>query len=81
MWVIQNDHLFSLPDTAPLPPGSAQISLPDDFLMNHRAYKIQNGAITKRTPKEMQAASKKKVPPLTDEEILRLRAAIHKGTI
>ena len=60
MWVIQHDRLFSVPDTAPLPPGSTQLSLPDT-LQNHRAYKIQNGAVVKRTAKEMQAAAKKKV--------------------
>src|SRR5262245_19582172 len=68
MWVIRNDNLFSLPDTATLPPNSSRVDLPEDFLANPRAYKVEGGKIVKLTAKETKAAAAKKEaqePPLT----------------
>ena len=77
MWVIHEDILLSMPDTAPLPPNGKRVDLPDDFLANPRTYKIEGGAIVKRAPTDI----KKPTPSLTADEVLRVRAAIEKGAI
>ena len=41
MWVIHQDILLSMPDAAPLPPNGKRVDLPDDFLANPRAYKVE----------------------------------------
>jgi hypothetical protein len=79
MWVIHQDILLSMPDAAPLPPNGKRVDLPDDFLANPRAYKIEGGAIVKRVPTEMKTSKPK--PILTADEVLRVRAAIEKGVI
>jgi len=79
MWVIHEDILLSIPDTAPLPPNGKRVDLPGDFLTNPRAYKIEGGAIVKRTPTDVKASKPK--PILTADEVLRVRAAIEKGVI
>ena len=77
MWVIHQDILLSMPDAAPLPPNGKRVDLPDDFLANPRAYKVEGGAIVKRAPTDI----KKPKPTLTADEVLRVRAAIEKGVI
>ena len=79
MWVIHQDILLSMPDTAPLPPNGKRVDLPDDFLVNPRAYKIEGGAIVRRTPADNKPSKPK--PILTAEEVQRVRAAIEKGVI
>ena len=79
MWVIHEDILLSMPDTAPLPPNGKRVDLPDDFLVNPRAYKIEGGAIVRRTPADVKISKPK--PILTADEVLRVRAAIEKGVI
>ena len=79
MWVIHEDILLSMPDTAPLPPNGKRVDLPDDFLANPRVYKIEGGAIVKRAPADVKASKPK--PILTADEVLRVRAAIEKGVI
>ena len=79
MWVIHGDILLSMPDTAPLPPNGKRVDLPDDFRANPRAYKIEGGAIVKRTTADMKPAQPK--PILTADEVDRVRAAIAKGVI
>jgi len=77
MWIIRDNTLISMPDTAPLPPNSTRVDVPNDFLANPRAYKVEGGAIVKRAPTDI----KKPKPTLTADEVLRVRAAIEKGVI
>ena len=77
MWIIRDNTLISMPDTAPLPPNSTRVDVPNDFLANPRAYKVEGGAIVKRAPTDI----KKPTPSLTADEVLRVRAAIEKGVI
>jgi hypothetical protein len=79
MWVIRNDNLFSLPDTAALPPNSSRVDLPADFIANPRGYKIEGGKIVKAPPADAKTTAP--VPMLTADEIRRVRAAIDKGLI
>ena len=79
MWVIHQDILLSMPDAAPLPPNSTRVDVPNDFLANPRAYKVEGGAIVKRAPTEMKTSKPNAM--LTADEVLRVRAAIEKGVI
>ena len=79
MWVIHENILLSMPDAAPLPPNGKQVDLPDDFLANPHAYKVEGGAIVKRAPTEMKTSKPNAM--LTADEVLRVRAAIEKGAI
>ena len=79
MWVIHENILLSMPDAAPLPPNGKQVDLPDDFLANPHAYKVEGGAIVKRAPTDIKKP--KPTPSLTADEVLRVRAAIEKGVI
>jgi len=79
MWIIRDNTLISMPDTAPLPPNSTRVDVPNDFLANPRAYKVEGGAIVKRAPTEIKISKPK--PILTADEVLRVRAAIEKGVI
>jgi hypothetical protein len=79
MWILQNGHLMSLPDDAPLPPNSTKTTLPPDFFNNAGAYKVESSSLVKRPAKELRAAQAKRVPPLTDEEILGLRKLLQRA--
>ena len=59
--------------------GEARVDLPDDFLVNPRAYKIEGGTVVRRTPTDIKTSKPK--PILTADEVLRVRAAIEKGAI
>jgi hypothetical protein len=81
MWVIRDDHLFSLPDNSPLPPNAKRVDLPEDFLGNPRGYKIEGGAFVKREAKDVKTSAQTASLMLTVDEINRVRAAIAKGVI
>jgi hypothetical protein len=84
MWVIQGDVLVSLPDGAPVPPGSKRIEPPAGFHDDPRGYGVKNGELVEMKRPERKAAARSKrgdAAQLTPDEIAKIRAAIKAGKI
>jgi hypothetical protein len=84
MWVIQGDVLVSLPDGAPLPPGSKRIEPPAGFYDDPRGYGVKDGELVeiKRPERKADARSKRGAEAqLSPAEIAKFRAAIKAGKI
>jgi hypothetical protein len=82
MWLIQDQHLVRLPDDVPVPPGSVQVEVPDDFLVQPEAYKVEENRIVRRSEKDMQALQQgRQALKLTQEEIARIKQAIAEGKL
>lgn len=85
MWVIQGDVMVSLPDGAPLPPGSQPVEPPAKFLVDPRGYAVRDGKLVevKRPERKAAAAAPKHDSDLqlTRAEIAKIRAAIKAGKL
>jgi hypothetical protein len=84
MWVIQGDVLVSLPDGAPLPPGSKRIVPPDAFNADPRGYQLKDGKLVEVKRPAPKAAGKSKAggaAQFTAAEVAKIRAAIKAGKI
>jgi hypothetical protein len=84
MWVIQGDVLVSLPDGAPVPPGSKRIEPPAAFHNDPRGYGVKDGKLVEIKRPERNAAARSKrgtEAQLTPAEITKIRAAIKAGKI
>jgi hypothetical protein len=82
MWIIQGDVLLSLPDGAPIPPGSTKVEPPADFRDDPRRYVIEAGKfILNRKARNAARPNRRAETQLTAEEVAKVRAAIKAGKI
>jgi DNA-directed RNA polymerase subunit F len=81
MWIIQNGHVLSISDGGPLPPGSAPVELPSDFLEYPERYKVEYDKIVPRSKAELKAAAKRKALKLTQDEIQKIKQAIERNAL
>ena len=84
MWVIQGDVLVSLPDGAPIPPGSKRVAPPAGFHEDPRGYGVKDGKLVEIKRPERKAAARSKrgdEGQLSLNEIAKIRAAIKAGKI
>jgi hypothetical protein len=77
MWVVKHDVVVELPDHLPVPDGSEQVEVPEDFFEQPETYEIADRRLRRRTDVEPRPA----VPKLTPEEIERLKRALEEGRI
>lgn len=82
MWIIQDQYLVRVPDDVQVPPGSVPVELPDDFLEQPEAYKIEGERIVKKNEKELKAVRQRsKAVALTQDDIVRIKRAIENGRL
>ncbi len=82
MWVIQNQNLMRLPDDVPVPLGSVQVEVADDFLAHPEAYIVEANRVVKRPETELKKLyQKQEAVKLTQEEIARLKKAVAEGRL
>jgi hypothetical protein len=84
MWVIQRDVLVSLPDGAPVPPGSRRIEPPAGFFADPRGYAVQDGQLVEVALPQRKAKARPKRDAevqLTASEVAKVRAAIKAGRL
>lgn len=76
MWVIQGEIMISLPDGAPLPPGSTPVDLPAGFESDPRGFVIQDGKLL-----PFERPQRKPKLKLSQKDIARIKAAIKAGIL
>jgi hypothetical protein len=68
--------MISLPDGAPVPPGSIPFDPPAGFEENRRGFAVVNGRI-----EPVAEPKRKPLLQLTQKEIARIKAAIKAGKL
>ena len=83
MWLVQSGNvLLEWPDDAPVPPGSTEVELPDDYFDHPEAYVLQRGRIVRRSDEELAAFKASRAAALLSrDEISKLKDALREGRI
>jgi hypothetical protein len=82
MHVIQNGLVLTLPDDAPLPPDSTQVTLPEELAGRPEAFAVKGDRIVRRPKREIASIARPaKAEGLTQEEIAVLKKAIADGRL
>lgn len=83
MWLIQNNNvLIEWPDDAPVPPGSSEVELPEDYFDEPGTYTFVRGRIVRRPEAEIATMKAyREENSFSKDEITRLKTALREGKL